>query len=194
MGHTRSSTPRELEIRTENRYTLHPQDKKRCTKCEMLYVGIAANFDIHHKKVDGTVVYAGQCRTCLASVRAERTHRYKQDINLYVRRFLPAVRCRAKEEALQFDLDAEWLVEIWARQDGRCYYTNDLLDLSATTEKGSHPHLNFPSLDRRIPAEGYVKENVVWTSYGVNRMKNNLTDTQFIELCKTVTLNVGTQE
>ena len=77
MGLTRKATNRELEIRNENRYTLHPQEKKRCTQCEIVYDDIETNFDIHHKQIDGRYGYSGQCKHCLQTIRADRKDRRK---------------------------------------------------------------------------------------------------------------------
>lgn len=186
MGMTRKSTPREMEIRTENRYTLHPQGKKRCTKCETVYDNIPDNYDIHHRKPNGEYSYAGQCKTCISSIREERAGRYKTDVTLYVRRLLPAIRCRAKEDGLDFDLTADHLVQLWREQSGLCYYTGMTMDLQATTGDRKSPHIDFPSIDKLDPASGYVVGNVAWCTWGINRMKNNLTRDQFISFCRTV--------
>jgi len=191
MGMTRKSTPRELEIRTENRYTLHPQGKKRCTKCETVYDTIPDNFDIHHRKPNGECSYSGQCKSCLSQIRGNRFDLYKTDVELYVKRLLPAVRCRAKEDELEFNLSAEYLAQLWRNQDGLCYYTGKPMNLQATTDDRRAPHVDFPSLDKLTPSAGYVEGNVVWTLYGVNRMKNNFTERQFIDFCKLVTERFG---
>lgn len=187
MGMTRKSTLREMEIRTENRYILHPQGKKRCTKCETVYDNIPDNYDIHHRKPNGEYSYAGQCKRCIAKVRRDRVDRYKSDIELYTKRLIPAVRCRANRDGLEFNLTAEYLVKLWQEQDGKCYYTGNSMDLHAANENRRSPHIDFPSIDKLTPSLGYVEGNVVWTLYGVNRMKNNFTKDEFIDFCKLIT-------
>ncbi len=188
-GFTRHMTKRESEIRTENRYTWHPQGKKRCTRCETVYENIRDNFDIHHKRKDGTYGYSGPCKICLRDSRVDRLDRYKQDIGLYVKKLLPSLRCRAKKQKLKFDLALEDLVELWINQSGNCYYTNEPMNLQAKTEGRKAPHINFPSVDRLVPSNGYVKNNVAWCRYGVNRMKNMLSEQEFISFCKKVLEN-----
>ena len=182
----RLPSPRELEIRTENRYILRPQNKKRCTKCETVFSGISENFDIHHVTAAGNYSYAGQCKQCLTLIRAKRTEQYKTNISLYVKRLIPAVRCRAKENNLKFNLTQPYLVNLWNKQEGKCFYTNKPLNLRASTKDKKSPHIHFPSLDKLKPARGYVRGNVVWTSYGVNRMKNEFSKDEFIHFCKIV--------
>lgn len=72
----------------------------------------------------------------------------------------------------------------WEAQQGMCFYTGDIMDFSA--KKKRYPHINFPSVDRKVPSLGYTKQNVVWCRYGVNRSKNDLTDLEFVEMCKKV--------
>ena len=165
---------------------LRSQKRKRCTRCEVVYDDIAANFDIHHTTTAGSVSYTGQCKSCLFHIRSERIQRYKRDISLYCRRLLPAIRCRVKEENTNFNLTLEFLVDLWNKQSGLCYYTRDSMDLTAVTEDKKSPHLEFPSLDRLTPNEGYTQGNVVWCTWGVNRMKNNLSKDQLILFCKKV--------
>lgn len=185
MGH-RTATTRELEIRSNNRYHLHPLGKKQCTQCEEIYDNIQLNFNIHHKNKNGDYVYEGQCKACRAKYAALLKKRQKQDGNWYFQRLLSGVKCRAKKERVEFSLTSTDLQEAWEAQDGRCYYTNQPMDLMAHNEDRKSPHYNFPSLDRKIPNKGYIKENVVWTKWSVNRTKNNLTEKEFIEMCKGV--------
>lgn len=44
-----------------------------------------------------------------------------------------------------------------------------------------------PTIDRIDSAKGYVKGNIQWIDKDINRIKLNLTDTEFIEWCKIVT-------
>ena len=186
MGITRNLTEREHIIRTENRYVLHPKGHKRCTQCEKVYDNIRLNFDIRRKNKDGTTAYEGGCKKCKASQREQRVIKQKLNIESYSRTFLASVRCRAQQCGVPFDLDVDFLVGLWNHQNGNCFYTGNQLDLSAKTKTGKSPHLNFPSLDRKVPDLGYTKDNVVWTSWGVNRMKSNLPHNQFIEFCHTI--------
>lgn len=45
---------------------------------------------------------------------------------------------------------------------------------------------NLPSLDRIDSLKGYEKENIQLTLIKINRMKSNLTETEFLHLCELV--------
>lgn len=176
----------DIKIRTENRYILHPRDQKRCTKCNIIYDGIREYFDIHKKKKDNTYQYSGKCKLCLKKIREKRAKLQKTDINLYCAKLVAQLKYRAKVVDVPFNLTKDDLVDAWNKQSNKCYYTNVMLDLTkANTDKKS-PHLDFPSVDRKNPADGYTKGNVVWCLWSVNRMKNNLTEQQFLDFCKVV--------
>jgi hypothetical protein len=60
------------------------------------------------------------------------------------------------------------------------------MDLQAAPIGGKSPHINFPSVDKMVPSLGYVDGNVVWCLWGINRMKNNLSASEFVDFCNTV--------
>lgn len=189
MGLTRPVSQREFEIRSHNRYTLHAQNKKQCTKCEVIYEGINEHFDVHRIKDDGTYQYTGPCKNCSQAIRATRTSERKSCIEKYAGRLLVAVKHRAGEIGVPFDLCVEDLIQLWYNQKGTCFYTKEQMDLQAVTPKGKSPHRNFPSLDRMHPERGYTKDNVVWCLYYVNRMKNDLPIDEFMDFCKVISQN-----
>lgn len=190
MGFTRYSTARELEIRSENRLILHKINKKRCTHCEIVYEDIVQHFDIHTIKKDGSYQYTGKCKQCMTLYRSRLSAHQKTDINLYVQKLIGSVKNRAMQYKIDYDLDVTFLVDMWNQQQGRCFYTNQLMNLNAATKTKTSPHIDFPSLDRLYPDRGYIKTNVVWCKWGVNRMKSNLTIDQFKNFCKLVIGNV----
>lgn len=172
-----------FELRTENRYILGPQNKKRCRKCEQVYDGIQKNFHIHKILKTGTTQYSSICKSC-QSIRG-KAHKDKlcETIETYVPYLLVHIKHRAKKDDIPFNLSLDHLVDIWNTQGGRCYYTNLYMDLLARTDKRNSPHRNFPSLDRKVPHLGYVDGNVAWTLYAVNRMKNDLSEHEFADFC-----------
>lgn len=176
----------DIKIRTENRYILHPHDQKRCTRCNTIYNGIREHFDIHKKKKDNTYQYSGKCKPCLKKIRADRAKLQKTDIKLYCAKLLVQLKHRAKAGDLPFNLIKDDLIDAWNKQNNKCYYTDTILDLTKVTVDKISPHLDFPSIDRKNPSAGYTKGNIVWCLWAVNRMKNNLTEQQFLDFCKIV--------
>ena len=174
----------DVALRNENRYTLKAQGLKRCHRCRE--VRTLASFEVQRTK-RGTVVYLRSiCRACdnlrLVALRA----RQRADPAWYSRTLVVQLRSRAKTAGLPFALTADDLHALWVHQDGRCYYTGWALDFTARTPTGRSPARAAPSIDRLVPAKGYVQGNVVWTSYALNRMKNDLTYEEFCAFCRAV--------
>ncbi len=65
-----------------------------------------------------------------------------------------------------FDIDADYLQELWENQDGKCYYFGIPMEFGTKS-------LESASLDRVVPTGGYVKGNVAWCSKFANYAKND---------------------
>lgn len=83
-----------------------------------------------------------------------------------------------KASCIPSDLTVEYLIDLYEKQDGRCYYTDEIMVFGWVNGKVHH---NSLSLDKLDPAKGYTQDNVVWCTYLVNTMKQNMTDVQFYE-------------
>lgn len=69
-------------------------------------------------------------------------------------------------------------------QNGRCAYTNWKLSFGYKSETTA-------SLDRIDSSAGYTLENIQWIHKDVNRMKTNFTEERFLQLVKSISLNLG---
>lgn len=78
------------------------------------------------------------------------------------------------------DLDADYLYDLYKKQEGRCVYTGVKLGL----KKG---HAATISIDKIIPAKGYVRGNVQWVCWAVNRAKGDLDEKVFLNMCRIIT-------
>jgi hypothetical protein len=75
------------------------------------------------------------------------------------------------------DFDAEYVYNLFHSQNGKCKITGISLDWGTA------------SLDRINSSVGYTKDNVQWVHQTVNKMKLNMSDTEFISWCKLITEN-----
>lgn len=173
------------ELRTLNRYHLHPQDQRCCNKCRTIFQGIAEHFHIK-KHFDNSTVFNVKCKHCFNEINRTRTIRYRQSPHDFIRARFASYVCRARKERIPCDITKEYLVEQWDRQRGRCFYTDEEIDFSFVTDSKVAPHLRTPSLDKLTPRLGYTIGNVVWCSYGINRMKNDLDYATFLKACRVV--------
>lgn len=89
-----------------------------------------------------------------------------------VRRALRAARIDARGRAIQkglpFALPYEWVAETAERQKYRCSLTG--IPFLAEPPGPSAKHLFAPSLDRILPADGYVTGNVRLVVFAINVM------------------------
>lgn len=84
------------------------------------------------------------------------------------------------------DLDVQHVLELYRLQDGRCYYSGDILEWSAYGSKHAIRKPLLVSMDRKTPSLGYVKGNVVLCSLIMNMMKGDRTTEEFYEQCRRV--------
>ena len=112
--------------------------------------------------------------------RGKRFFRKDSGFSYYLRQAAK----REQELDLAFDLDGEYLSEIWLRQNGRCALSGIEISLKLWDERSG---LNTASLDRISHLNGYVRGNVQFVALGINYAKNTFSDkevTAFIVLIK----------
>lgn len=169
------------EIRNENK-ELSKIGKKRCTRCEKIYDKNSKFFHVRSKKY-----LRAFCKSCDSKRISNLKERICKDPEWYCKKIISSLKNRAKTNKVPFNLTWENLYSKLKTQEFKCYYTGKYLDF---TLKGTKtPHRNFPSVDRLIPSLGYTKGNIAWCTCIVNRMKSDLTETEFIQFCKTVIVN-----
>ena len=166
-----------LDIRSENR-KLKQNNQKKCTRCNQIY-----DIDFFPKR--SLTLTRGYCKNCDKVRRRKMTDRVCEDLQWYCRRIVVQLKNRAKRQNIPFLLTANDLYQVYLDQQGSCYYTGTKLDFTLKGLPGS-PHRNFPSVDKLTPSKGYVQGNICWCLYTINRMKNDLSENEFISVCKTV--------
>lgn len=121
-----------------------------------------------------------QCKACRLKVSNRwRNNRKEKDINYYLNLLLHKARFRK----YSFDISLKFLINLWNKQQGLC-----ALSGLRMTHKGSPAFTNV-SLDRKKSDRGYTKNNIQLVCVGINKMKSNLTDKKFIEICTTIVRN-----
>lgn len=86
-------------------------------------------------------------------------------------------KCREK---LDFNVDVEFLWELFLNQDRKCALSGQELIMPAWKTKGT------ASLDRIDSTKGYTKDNVQWIHKDINRMKNIFEQDYFIKTCRLI--------
>lgn len=99
----------------------------------------------------------------------------------------------AKNRKLEFDLDKEYLWDLFLKQEKKCAISGVELFFGSVDIKFTRN----ASLDRIQNDIGYIKGNVQWVHKDINIMKHIHSLSDFIEICKTITeyqFNVKIQE
>jgi len=130
--------------------------------------------------VPASRIKAGKVKSCGCLVKnkfGQKHHKWTGYCGISGSR-LADIKIRAKKKNLEFDLDAQFLWEIFIKQDRKCAITGKELDL---TQDGS--------VDRIDSSRGYTKNNVWWVTKDINKMKLDFTLDYFIHLCEMVANN-----
>lgn len=128
------------------------------------------------------------CRICTRTYESnnkeklygQKLLRRKDSLRSFLSVRLGNTKNRAIKKQMQFDLDLSFLEELYAKQDGKCYYSGIPLNLSNNACR--HDSL---STDRLDPIKGYTKGNVVFCSFSINSLKGTMNESEFKEYLKT---------
>ena len=98
-------------------------------------------------------------------------------------------RNKSQQRKKDFDLDVEYLKEVWNTQKGICPYTGIKMELPKCGKDWDHTFtMEKMSLDRIDSKKGYIKGNVQFVCLGINYAKNKWSDSEmklFIERIRT---------
>jgi len=142
---------------------------------------------------DGGEQRVSVCYACDYKTNRERYSRYDKrvrqgkTIRHKILSNLQRWKTRCSENGWVFDLSTDFLISLWNKQDGKCFYTGDDLTLDRDRKNGSSA-----SLDRMDSNRGYTRDNVVWTSRIANMSKGQRSVDEFLLFCRLVAVrNVG---
>ena len=95
-------------------------------------------------------------------------------------KLLAMAKNRAKEKQIPFNLDIEFLINLWEETNGTCPISGRNFDLNQDVLYTVN--INAPSIDRIVPALGYVKGNVRIVIYMVNVAMSEYGSEHFMKL------------
>ena len=95
---------------------------------------------------------------------------------------------KRRRKKLTFDLNGKYLWNLFLKQDRKCALSG--IEICFPKAWGAKSKTSITaSLDRIDSSKGYVIDNVQWVHKQINTMKMNMSDNEFIHLCRMVTKN-----
>lgn len=131
----------------------------------------------------------GPCKACVSKVDTLKYYYEKRDENMMdyawrLKKLCQMAKSRASKKEREFDITPEYLIELWAEQDGRCAISGIEIELQYSDNGGPHKH--GPSLDRIDSSMGYTKGNVRIVTYHVNTALSNFGEEALMELAEQI--------
>ena len=96
-------------------------------------------------------------------------------------------RTRARSKQIEFSLSYEYLEWLYLKQQGRCYYSDRLMESERDSDRKTSRSSLILSIDRLDPDGGYIPGNVCLCCCDVNIAKSDMTAENFIKMCNSVT-------
>jgi hypothetical protein len=104
--------------------------------------------------------------------------------------FLSRVKMRSKEKSEIYDIDLQYIFNLWNSQNGICPLTGWKMLLPTDPKCGFiSKDIKNASLDRIDSSIGYIKGNVRFVCVMANYAKNVFHDNELIQFCNAVTFN-----
>lgn len=107
--------------------------------------------------------------------------------------FLKNVKQRNKDKNRKYDIDLEYLKNLWEKQEGICPFTRWNLVLpkhGSAWNQGTDKSIKRASLDRIDNSKGYIKGNVRYVAIIANYCRNNFSDNEVKLFCEAVYKNI----
>jgi hypothetical protein len=107
--------------------------------------------------------------------------------------FLKNVKQRNKDKNRKYDIDLEYLKNLWEKQKGICPFTRWNLVLpkhGSAWNQGTDKSTKRASLDRIDNSKGYIKGNVRYVAIIANYCRNNFSDNEVKLFCEAVYKNI----
>lgn len=114
--------------------------------------------------------------------RKEVQKKYNNTIKGRLIKTMKAAHSRAKINNLTYNLDTDFLLELWVKQNGKCALTKIEFELINKTNFISNPFA--PSIDKINPKQGYTKNNVRLVCVAVNYALNEFGEEIFKQICQ----------
>lgn len=98
--------------------------------------------------------------------------KYRSTKHGHIQHLFANIRWRCGQKNIPFDLNLEYLENLYEKQQGRCSISNKAMTFGRSVGRQK----TAAGVDRIIPKKGYTKENIRFVCDGVNMMRNDMND------------------
>jgi len=133
------------------------------------------------------------------NIKSNNKVKIDKDLHTYLVKTLADTRCNLKKrnKKLDINIDLDFLKELYIKQNGLCAYTKQPLTHIMNTKDQKTRHIinewNI-SIDRIDSTKGYTKDNICLVGCRINRMKIDMTNNEFYNICKDIYINMPVDE
>ncbi len=158
----------------EQQKALALEGKKQCRRCDAILANTSEYF-----------TSASYCRECTKRSRKQHHDWERENISLerLVELRLGSARRRANRKKIPFQLTEGDVLDIFKKQNGKCFYSGLVMGLKIRTHDTNAHSL---SIDRISSQGGYKFDNIVLCCDAVNSMKMALPAETFLWLCRQI--------
>lgn len=118
------------------------------------------------------------------NIEERREHSRKQYYKYFVSSLVLGMKNRAKKKHLDFDVDAEYLANLFIQQNNCCAVTKISFEFGEDGFRKSYRRPFAPSIDRIDCTKGYTKDNIRIVCVVVNIAINDFGDSVFDKMCE----------
>lgn len=97
------------------------------------------------------------------------------------------IKRRCFDKDLECEIDENYIIDLYKKQNGLCYYTGVEMQLSSNDKSENRKNV---SVDRIDSSKGYLKSNVVLCCWVVNNIKQDLSVYELKKWCKLIYENL----
>ena len=141
---------------------------------------------------------SSNCKQCRNIIKAKRYRTQRRvaaermDVRFVLRQLISGSKSRVRNKPIPFSLTLDHLLDLWTKQEGKCYYTNVTMTYGPTAS-GNATHTSL-SIDKLDPAKGYTIGNVVLCTYIANSFKLDMTEQAMYTFCEQVLTTKANRE
>lgn len=139
------------------------------------------------KEIKSKHLLSGQIKSCggLIHDRKREKHPRWAGCGEVSAAYFYQIKWGAEIRGLSFDITIEEIWQLFLDQNKKCKLSGQDLIFPTCDRKRD----GTASLDRKDSSLGYAKDNIQWIHKEVNRMKGQMSDPDFIKMCKDIANN-----